>query len=221
MLITAAAGGTGQLAVQLAVLAGCRVIGTCSGGDKAEILRYVRRRTRAAGLGGTQQGAASWEARPGVLLPRCSSPVTLRLPGSPLPTPLAPLPPCRRSLGCHRVVNYKAEDLKAVLKAECPRGLDVVYESGAARATAGGAGAGAACTGSCRCSLGTAAAAAAAAASCRWLPCVARRWLWGWGKQHHSVLPQLCPAPPLHPTPLQSAARCLTSPSTRWRPAAA
>ena len=39
MLVTAAAGGTGQLAVQLAVLAGCTVIGTCSGGDKADLLR--------------------------------------------------------------------------------------------------------------------------------------------------------------------------------------
>jgi len=39
VLVTAAAGGTGQLAVQLAVLAGCHVIGTCSGGAKAELLR--------------------------------------------------------------------------------------------------------------------------------------------------------------------------------------
>jgi len=39
VLVTAAAGGTGQLAVQLAVLAGCTVIGTCSGGDKADLLR--------------------------------------------------------------------------------------------------------------------------------------------------------------------------------------
>ena len=39
VLVTAAAGGTGQLAVQLAVLAGCHVIGTCSGGSKADLLR--------------------------------------------------------------------------------------------------------------------------------------------------------------------------------------
>ena len=41
VLVTAAAGGTGQLAVQLAVLAGCTVIGTCSGGDKERLLRLV------------------------------------------------------------------------------------------------------------------------------------------------------------------------------------
>jgi NADPH:quinone reductase-like Zn-dependent oxidoreductase len=73
VLVTAAAGGTGQLAVQLAALAGCHVIGTCSGGDKETLLR---------------------------------------------------------SLGCHRVVNYRRERLREVLKAEYPRGLDLVYESG-------------------------------------------------------------------------------------------
>jgi hypothetical protein len=39
VLVTAAAGGTGQLAVPMAVLAGCHVIGICSGGSKAELLR--------------------------------------------------------------------------------------------------------------------------------------------------------------------------------------
>lgn len=39
VLVTAAVGGTGQLAVQLALLAGCHVVGTCSGGAKAELLR--------------------------------------------------------------------------------------------------------------------------------------------------------------------------------------
>ncbi|PSC71056.1 zinc-binding alcohol dehydrogenase domain-containing 2 [Micractinium conductrix] len=72
VLVTAAAGGTGQLAVQLAVLAGCHVLGTCSGGAKETLLK---------------------------------------------------------SLGCHRVINYKTESLKAVLKAEFPKGVDVVYES--------------------------------------------------------------------------------------------
>ncbi|KAL4437515.1 hypothetical protein ABPG77_003496 [Micractinium sp. CCAP 211/92] len=72
VLVTAAAGGTGQLAVQLALLAGCHVVGTCSGGAKAELLR---------------------------------------------------------SLGCHRVVSYREEDVKAVLKREYPGGVDVVYES--------------------------------------------------------------------------------------------
>lgn len=72
VLVTAAAGGTGQFAVQLAKLAGNTVIGTCSTDDKAELLR---------------------------------------------------------SLGCDRVVNYKSEDLGAVLKAEYPRGMDLIYES--------------------------------------------------------------------------------------------
>ena len=34
VLVTAAAGGTGQFAVQLAKLAGCHVIGTCSTGER-------------------------------------------------------------------------------------------------------------------------------------------------------------------------------------------
>lgn len=72
VLVTAAAGGTGQLAVQLALLAGCHVVGTCSGGAKAELLR---------------------------------------------------------SLGCQRVISYRDEDVKAVLKREYPGGVDVVYES--------------------------------------------------------------------------------------------
>ena len=41
VLVTAAAGGTGSLAVQLAKLAGNTVIGTCSSDDKAEFLRSI------------------------------------------------------------------------------------------------------------------------------------------------------------------------------------
>lgn len=41
VLITAAAGGTGQFAVQLAKLAGCHVIGTCSTDEKMEFLRRL------------------------------------------------------------------------------------------------------------------------------------------------------------------------------------
>ena len=41
VLVTAAAGGTGQFAVQLAALAGCHVIGTCSSDEKAEFLRSL------------------------------------------------------------------------------------------------------------------------------------------------------------------------------------
>ena len=41
VLVTAAAGGTGQFAVQLAKLAGCHVIGTCSTEEKVEMLRRL------------------------------------------------------------------------------------------------------------------------------------------------------------------------------------
>ena len=41
VLVTAAAGGTGQFAVQLAKLAGCHVIGTCSNEEKVEMLRKL------------------------------------------------------------------------------------------------------------------------------------------------------------------------------------
>ncbi|KAL9955115.1 hypothetical protein ACROYT_G036401 [Oculina patagonica] len=41
VLVTAAAGGTGQFAVQLAKLAGCHVIGTCSTDAKAEFLKSL------------------------------------------------------------------------------------------------------------------------------------------------------------------------------------
>jgi NADPH-dependent curcumin reductase CurA len=41
VLVTAAAGGTGQFAVQLAKLAGCHVIGTCSSDDKTDFLKSI------------------------------------------------------------------------------------------------------------------------------------------------------------------------------------
>lgn len=72
VLITAAAGGAGQFAVQLAKLAGCHVIATVGSEDKARLIR---------------------------------------------------------SLGADRAVNYRTEDLKAVLRTEYPRGVDVVWES--------------------------------------------------------------------------------------------
>lgn len=72
ILVTAAAGGTGNFVVQLAKLAGNHVIGTCSSPDKVDFLK---------------------------------------------------------SLGCDRPVNYKAENLRDVLKSEYPKGLDIVFES--------------------------------------------------------------------------------------------
>ena len=41
VLVTAAAGGTGQFAVQLAKLAGCHVIGTCSTDEKVQFLKSL------------------------------------------------------------------------------------------------------------------------------------------------------------------------------------
>ncbi|RUS73456.1 hypothetical protein EGW08_018779 [Elysia chlorotica] len=41
LLVTAAAGATGQFAVQLGKLAGCHVIGTCSTDEKAEFLKSI------------------------------------------------------------------------------------------------------------------------------------------------------------------------------------
>ena len=41
VLVTAAAGGTGQYAVQIAKLAGCHVIGTCSSNEKADFLKSI------------------------------------------------------------------------------------------------------------------------------------------------------------------------------------
>mmetsp|Transcript_28821 Transcript_28821/g.73503 ORF Transcript_28821/g.73503 Transcript_28821/m.73503 type:complete len:670 (-) Transcript_28821:412-2421(-) len=71
VLVTAAAGGTGQFAVQLAKTAGCHVIATAGGPAKCDLVQ---------------------------------------------------------SLGADRVIDYKRESLKEVLKKEYPHGVDVVYE---------------------------------------------------------------------------------------------
>ncbi len=72
ILVTAAAGGTGQYAVQLAKLAGNHVIGTCGSDEKAALLK---------------------------------------------------------SLGCDRAINYRTENVRAVLKKEYPDGINLIYES--------------------------------------------------------------------------------------------
>ncbi|KAJ1700631.1 hypothetical protein LUZ63_000410 [Rhynchospora breviuscula] len=72
VLVTAAAGGTGQFAVQLAKLGGNKVVATCGGQQKAVLLK---------------------------------------------------------SLGVDRVIDYKIEKIKDVLKTEYPKGVDIVYES--------------------------------------------------------------------------------------------
>ena len=72
VLVTAAAGGTGQIAVQIAKLAGHRVVATCGGDAKAEMLT---------------------------------------------------------DLGVNRVINYRKEKVRDVLRREFKQGVDVVYES--------------------------------------------------------------------------------------------
>ncbi|XP_066399552.1 uncharacterized protein [Miscanthus floridulus] len=72
VLVTAAAGGTGQFAVQLAKLAGNKVVATCGGESKSTFVT---------------------------------------------------------SLGVDRVINYRSEKIKDVLKKEFPRGVDIIYES--------------------------------------------------------------------------------------------
>ncbi|KAG0624469.1 hypothetical protein M758_3G250400 [Ceratodon purpureus] len=72
VLVTAAAGGTGQFAVQLAKIAGNKVVATCGGADKAALLR---------------------------------------------------------ELGVDRVIDYRKETVKEVLKKEFPKGVNVIYES--------------------------------------------------------------------------------------------
>ncbi|XP_022149218.1 prostaglandin reductase-3 [Momordica charantia] len=72
VLVTAAAGGTGQFAVQLAKLSGNKVVATCGGKEKAMLLK---------------------------------------------------------ELGVDRVIDYRSEDIKTVLKTEYPKGVDIIYES--------------------------------------------------------------------------------------------
>lgn len=72
VLVTAAAGGTGQFAVQLAKLAGNTAVATCGGEEKAMLLK---------------------------------------------------------NLGADRIIDYRAEDIKTVLKKEFPKGVDIIYES--------------------------------------------------------------------------------------------
>lgn len=72
VLVTAAAGGTGQFAVQLAKLAGNSVVATCGGQEKARLLKRF---------------------------------------------------------GVDRVIDYRTEDIKTVLREEFPKGIDIIYES--------------------------------------------------------------------------------------------
>lgn len=71
VLVTAAAGGTGNFVVQLAKQAGNTVIGTTGSDEKVEFLK---------------------------------------------------------SIGCDRPVNYRKENLQAVLKEEFPKGVDIVFD---------------------------------------------------------------------------------------------
>ena len=91
VLVTAAAGGTGHFAVQVAVAAGAHVVATCGGGACCGLRRE----------GGVRDSPLAPAARKAELV---------------------------RSLGAHRVIDHTAEDVAAVLAAEYPRGVDVVYE---------------------------------------------------------------------------------------------
>jgi NADPH-dependent curcumin reductase CurA len=71
VLVTAAAGGTGHIAVQLAKLAGNHVVGTCSSQAKANLLR---------------------------------------------------------ELGCDRIINYRTQNLNAILKQEYPNGINLIFD---------------------------------------------------------------------------------------------
>jgi NADPH-dependent curcumin reductase CurA len=71
VLVTAAAGGTGHIAVQLAKLAGNHVVGTCSSEAKANLLR---------------------------------------------------------ELGCDRIINYRTQNLNAILKQEYPKGINLIFD---------------------------------------------------------------------------------------------
>lgn len=123
VLVTAAGGGTGQFAVQLAHRAGAlggrarrdgaqptalctgrcagnHVIGTCSSDEKAR---------------GREGGGSRW---------RPSNP----------PRPAPPQAAFLRDLGCDRVVNYKRENLFEVLRREYPSGCVWGWVGGAASA---------------------------------------------------------------------------------------
>jgi hypothetical protein len=178
VLVTAAAGGTGQFAVQLAKLAGCRVVATCGGDDKAALLtrlgadRVINyrcgpggRRTDAfgrfaavwggsvggsasVGLGGQQALFRFWQAvscphfkTERAQDPNANPPHTHQPPNpSSNPNPLPPQPHNPTTLKTPTPPRH--EDVRAALKAECPKGVDVVYESvgGKVRGGLGGLG---------------------------------------------------------------------------------
>jgi hypothetical protein len=110
VLVTAAAGGTGHFAVQLAVAMGAHVIATCGGGTAAF--------TAPAQFASFHSLSVSFLLFLSLLSARKAELV--------------------KSLGAHRVIDHTAEDVAAVLSAEYPRGVDVVYEGvgGAMLATA-------------------------------------------------------------------------------------
>ena len=98
VLVTAAAGGTGQLAVQLAKLAGNTVIGTCGGPAKA----------RADPIVGDPPRLISESPRRAPVLT------------APLRVPFSQVEMLKK-LGCDRLVDYRRGNLNEVLKNEFPR----------------------------------------------------------------------------------------------------
>ncbi|VDI02679.1 uncharacterized protein MGAL_10B037349 [Mytilus galloprovincialis] len=131
VLVTAAAGGTGQFAVQWAKRAGCHVIGTCSTDDKVQFLKVQW--AKRAGYDKVQflkvraelspfmiktifkDDKVQWAKRAGChVIGTCSTDDKVQF---------------LKKIGCDRPVNYKKENLKTVLKTEYKNGVDVVYES--------------------------------------------------------------------------------------------
>ncbi|KAF9675918.1 hypothetical protein SADUNF_Sadunf09G0083700 [Salix dunnii] len=103
VLVTAAAGGTGQFAVQVT---GWRISKTEYKGKYALFLskqRPVRSEyLQLAKLAGNTVVATCGGNKKAILL---------------------------KQLGVDRVIDYKAEDVKMVLKKEFPKGIDIIYES--------------------------------------------------------------------------------------------
>ena len=148
VLVTAAAGGTGQFAVQLAKLAGCHVVATCGGADKAAMLRRLgadrvvdykteQLKVRGEATGLHEHGSyASPGYQLGIWLALFPFPRKTRSQTSweleliPYSTLLLLLNPASviRPCFCYSTLLLlpSAQD---VLHEEYPRGIDVVYES--------------------------------------------------------------------------------------------
>ncbi|KAK7840734.1 prostaglandin reductase-3 [Quercus suber] len=180
VLVTAAAGGTGQFAVQLAKLAGNTVVATCGGEEKAMLLKNlgvdrvidyraediktVLKNEFPKGLDiiyesvggdmfnlclnalavygrliviGMISQAGQMESRKVVLVTAAAGGTgqfavqLAKLAGNTVVATCGGEEKAMllKNLGVDRVIDYRAEDIKTVLKNEFPKGLDIIYES--------------------------------------------------------------------------------------------